>query len=145
MRPSGKTLALLGTALALCVAGTLALLLVGRAPAEQEHESAYYYTNYPSADYLVTASVENDSGSVVLAQAGGSYYALGGVDAQADGEEVASFFARAGFLPLTRMVEGASASDEQYGLSQPRATVVLQDVQDGGVMFRLGGEAPGGT
>ncbi len=144
MRPSGKTLALLGTVLALCVAGTLALLLVGRAPAEQEHESAYYYTNYPSADYLVTASVENDSGSVVLAQAGGSYYALGGVDAQADGEEVASFFARAGFLPLARMVEGASASDEQYGLSQPRATVVLQDVQDGGVMFRLGGEAPGG-
>ena len=42
------------------------------------------------------------------------------------------------------MVEGASASDSQYGLTEPRATVLIQDGAQGGTMFLLGGEAPGG-
>ncbi len=144
MRARGRTLALLAGAVALCTAGTLALAFTGRDAPEQDRESTYYYTNYASSAELIAASVENDSGSVVLAQAGEDRYAMGDIQAPADGDEVAAFFTRAGFLPLVRLVEGASASDGQYGLTQPRATVLLQDVRDGGVMFRLGDEAPGG-
>ena len=144
MRARGRTLALLAGAVALCTAGTLALVLTDRDQPEQEQAATYYYTNYASPAELITASVENDSGSVVLAQAGEDRYAVGDIKAPADADEVSDFFDQADLLPLERMVEGASASDSQYGLTQPRATVVLQDVRDGGVMFRLGSDAPGG-
>ncbi len=145
MKATGRTLALLIGALALSILGTLTLMFWDRVPAQQSHDSVYFYTNYDSGNDLVAASLENESGSVVLAQAGGNYYAVGDIDAEANREEIADFFVRSKFLPLTQLVEGAEASDSQYGLMDPAATVVLQDASENGVMFLLGNWTPDGN
>ena len=69
---------------------------------------------------------------------------LSDAPAQGDEEEIADFFAWLCRLPLRSLVEDASASDGQYGLTEPQATVLIQDGGQGGVMFLLGGEVPGG-
>jgi len=144
MRATKKSLTALSALLVLCVALFLALRFAGREAPEPEGESRYYFTNYAAPEALAAVSVENEEGSVVLARTGEGYRALCDAPVPGDGEKIANFFARVCRLPLRRLVEGASASDGQYGLTEPRATVVIQDAAQGGAMFLLGGEVPGG-
>lgn len=144
MRATKTSLTLLSAALAVCVALFLALRFVGRTPAESAGESGYYFTNYASPEALVAVSVENAGGEIVLARTGDTYRVLSDAPAQGDEEEIADFFAWLCRLPLRSLVEDASASDGQYGLTEPQATVLIQDGGQGGVMFLLGGEVPGG-
>ena len=143
MRPTGKKLALLCGALAACAAMFLALLLTDREPPEAAG-AEYYFTNYPSAEAVAMVSVENEGGGVVLVQANGTLRALSDYPVPGDGEAIAAFFQEVCHLPLRRLVEGAQASDGQYGLTEPRATVLIQDAAQGGVMFLLGNQVPGG-
>lgn len=143
MRPTGKKLALLCGALAACAAMFLALLLTDREPPEAAG-AEYYFTNYPSAEAVAMVSVENEGGGVVLVQANGTLRALSDYPVPGDGEAIAAFFQEVCHLPLRRLVEGAQASDGQYGLTGPRATVLIQDAAQGGVMFLLGNQVPGG-
>ena len=143
MRATKKSLTALSALLVLCVALFLALRFAGREAPEPEGESRYYFTNYAAPEALAAVSVENEEGSVVLARTGEGYRALCDAPVPGDGEKIANFFARVCRLPLRRLVEGASASDGQYGLTEPRATVVIQDAAQGGAMFLLG-EVPGG-
>lgn len=143
MRPTGKRLALLGCVLAACAVLFLALVLTGREP-PAETEAGYYFTNYPSAESVAVVSVENTGGSVVLARTNGTLRALSDYPVPGDEAAIAAFFQEVCRLPLRRMVEGAQASDGQYGLTEPRATVLIQDTAQGGAMFLLGDEVPGG-
>lgn len=143
MRATKKSLILLSGLLCLCIALFLALRFAGRETPETA-ESTYYFTNYAAPELLLAVSVENAGGSVVLACTNGTYRALSDYPVQGDEAEIADFFKSVCRLPLSRLVEGASASDSQYGLTEPRATVLIQDGAQGGTMFLLGGEAPGG-
>lgn len=142
MRVTGKKLALLSGALAVCLL-LLALLAGGREDAP-ETEGRCYFTNYASPENLLAISVENNQGSIVLARVNGGYQALGNFPVQGDEAEIADFFAQVCCLPLSHLVEGASASDGQYGLTEPQAEVLIQDGEQGGVLFYLGGPVPGG-
>lgn len=144
MRATKKSLLLLSGLLVLCIALFLALRFAGREPPETAAESAYYFTNYASPESLLAVSVENAGGSIVLAHTNGTYRALSDYPVQGDEAEIADFFRSVCRLPLSRLVEGAAASDSQYGLTEPRATVLIQDGAQGGTMFLLGGEVPGG-
>ena len=126
MRATKTSLTLLSAALAVCVALFLALRFVGRTPAESAGESGYYFTNYASPEALVAVSVENAGGEIVLARTGDTYRVLSDAPAQGDEEEIADFFAWLCRLPLRSLVEDASASDGQYGLTE---------------FFRLSGQA----
>ena len=117
MRATKTSLTLLSAALAVCVALFLALRFVGRTPAESAGESGYYFTNYASPEALVAVSVENAGGEIVLARTGDTYRVLSDAPAQGDEEEIADFFAWLCRLPLRSLVEDASASDGQYGLT----------------------------
>ena len=145
MRATRKKLALLSGALAVCVVLFLVLMLGGRGQPEAAAGSSYYFTNYSSPEALLAVSVENAGGSIVLAQAGGTYRALTDAPVQGDEAKIAAFFESVCRLPLSRMVEEAIASDSQYGLTEPRATVLIQDVGQGGAMFLLGGAVPSGV
>ena len=117
MRPTGKRLALLGCVLAACAVLFLALVLTGREP-PAETEAGYYFTNYPSAESVAVVSVENTGGSVVLARTNGTLRALSDYPVPGDEAAIAAFFQEVCRLPLRRMVEGAQASDGQYGLTE---------------------------
>lgn len=144
MRATKRSLTLLSAALLVCVALFLALRFAGREPPESAGESGYYFTNYASPDLLAAVSVENAGGEIVLARTGDTYRALWDFPVPGDEAAIADFFAQVCRLPLERLVENASASDGQYGLTEPRATVLIQDSGQGGVLFLLGGEVPGG-
>ena len=73
MRATRKKLTLLSGALAACVVLFLVLMLTGRGQPEEASGSSYYFTNYSSPEALLAVSVENAGGSIVLAQAGGTY------------------------------------------------------------------------
>lgn len=143
MKATGKKLALLSGALAACILLLLVLLTADGEPPDAAGDR-YYFTNYPSAEALVMVSVENAGGSIVLTRTDGAYRALSGRPVPGDEEEIADFFQRVCHLPLRRMVEGAQASDSQYGLTEPRAAVLIQDAAQGGAMFLLGEGVPGG-
>lgn len=144
MRATKKTLFWLIAALAACAAATLLLTFGGRGETAADQPPAYYFTNYSAPEELLLASVENGTGSVVLAAANGSYYAAGDVELPPDAEEVKAFFDTVYRLPMKRLLEGADASDPQYGLTEPQAEILLQDANQDGVLFRIGGAAPGG-
>ncbi len=143
MRATEKKLVLLSVALAACAVVFLALLWADRKPPETA-KNGYYFTNYPSAEALQAVSVENDESSIILVQSNGTYKALSDSPVPGDEREIAQFFQRICYLPLLRMVEGAQASDGQYGLTKPQATVLIQDAAQGGTMFLLGNTVPGG-
>ena len=92
MRATKKTLFGLIAALAACIAATLLLTFAGRSETAADRAPTYYFTNYAAPEELLLASLENDTGSVVLAAANGIYYAAGDVQLAADSEEVKNFF-----------------------------------------------------
>ena len=124
MRVTKKTLFGLIAALAACIAATLLLTFAGHSETAADRALTYYFTNYAAPEELLLASLENDTGSVVLAAANGIYYAAGDVQLAADSEEVKNFFDTIYRLPMKRLLEGANASDPQYGLVEPRAEVL---------------------
>lgn len=144
MRATKKTLFGLIAALAACIAATLLLILGGRSETAADQTPTYYFTNYSAPEELLLASVENGTGSVVLAAANGSYYAAGDVGLAPDGEEVKAFFDTVYRLPMKRLLDGADASDPQYGLTEPQAEILLQDANQDGVLFRVGSATPDG-
>lgn len=81
---------------------------------------------------------------MVLAAANGVYRAAGDLQLEADSEQVEAFFNTVYHLPLKRLLEEADASDPQYGLTEPRAEILLQDVSQDGVLFRVGSATPDG-
>lgn len=123
--------------------GHLAADLCGRGEAAAGRTPIYYFTNYAAPEELLLASVENDTGSVALAAANGAYYVSGNVHLEADGREVANFFNTVYRLPMKRLLEGADASDPQYGLTEPQAEILLQDTKQDGVLFLVGQRHPG--
>lgn len=127
-----------------CVIATVCLLFLGRGTAEDNTTQLYYFTNYASSADLIAASIENETGEVVLAQTGGQYYATTGAVSGSNDQAVASLFEAASHVSLSRAIEGASSADAQYGLASPRAEITLQDVSGGGLIFRLGSAAPNG-
>lgn len=139
---SKKPILALSAALILCIAATWALLFVGRDIPQDTEESIYYFTNYTSSQYLTAASIENQTGSIVLAQTNGKYYAMTDTISGSDEEEVAGFFQAASHISLSQMVEDAVSADEQYGLAVPQAEITLQNVDGGGLVFYLGNAAP---
>lgn len=144
MKVTKAKLAVLAGVFVCCVAATLLLTFAGRGGEETQEEATYFYTNYSGAEALMAASIENATGEVVIAAVGDTAYISGDYDAQADGAEIQSFFEKVFRLPLQGLVEGASASDEQYGLTQPQAEVMLEDVNQEGLIFQIGKETPDG-
>lgn len=144
MKATKKMLFGLTAALASCIAATLLLTFAGRGEAAAGRTPIYYFTNYAAPEELLLASVENDTGSVALAAANGAYYVSGNVHLEADGREVANFFNTVYRLPMKRLLEGADASDPQYGLTEPRAEILLQDTKQNGVLFLVGSATPDG-
>ena len=144
MKVTGKTLAALSGALVLCIAATLLLTFAGRETPGEEQEATYFFTNYTSPDMLLAAEIENQSGSVVIALIDGTAHIAGDWDAGADTGRIQDFFQQAYRLPLAGLVEDASASDGQFGLTEPQATVLLQDIEGGGALFDIGALAPDG-
>ncbi len=144
MKATKRTLLCLSGALAACIAATLLLTFSGRGETAADQAPTYYFTNYSAPEELLLASLENDTGSVVLAAANGVYRAAGDLQLEADSEQVEAFFNTVYRLPLKRLLEEADASDPQYGLTEPRAEILLQDVSQGGVLFRVGSATPDG-
>ncbi len=91
MRATKKTLLGLTGALAACIAAVLLLTFTGNGREAEDHAHTYYFTTYDSPEDLVLASVENSTGSVVLAASGGTYYTVGDLKLSADGAQVQSF------------------------------------------------------
>lgn len=144
MKVTKAKIAALTGVFACCVAATLLLTFAGRGDENPQEEATYFYTNYASAEALMAASIENATGEVVIVAVGDAAYISGAYDAQADSEQIQSFFEQVFRLPLQGLVEGASASDEQYGLTQPKAEIMLEDVNEDGLIFRIGKETPDG-
>lgn len=145
MKATVRSILTLSTVLVICIAATVGLLFVGRDMPQEEQQNIYYFTNYESPEHLAAASVENETGSIVLAQANGRYYAMTDGVSGGDDEAVAAFFKTACHIALSQAVEGASSQDTQYGLTAPRAEVTVQDVNGGGLVFCLGSDTPSGN
>ena len=126
MRATKKTLLGLTGALAACIAAVLLLTFTGNGREAEDHAHTYYFTTYDSPEDLVLASVENSTGSVVLAASGGTYYTVGDLKLSADGAQVQSFFETVYKLPMKRLLDEADASDPQYGLTDPQAEILIQ-------------------
>ena len=144
MRATKKTLLGLTGALAACIAAVLLLTFTGNGREAEDHAHTYYFTTYDSPEDLVLASVENSTGSVVLAASDGTYYTVGDLKLSADGAQVQSFFETVYKLPMKRLLDEADASDPQYGLTNPQAEILIQDTAEGGVLFRVGSATPDG-
>lgn len=144
MKATKKTLAILSGALACCIAATLLLVFAGRDSGTDEGAPTYYFANYSGPEALMAASIENATGSVVVAAVGGTGYISGDYDAAADYEAIQALFRQVYRLPLDGLVENASASDAQFGLTAPQATVMLEDVNEGGLIFCIGAQTPDG-
>lgn len=142
MKATKNAVAALSAALVICIAATAGLLLTGRDAPEDGRQSIYYFTNYAAPELLAAASVENETGSIVLAQSNGKYYAMTDDISGSDGAAVAAFFEAACHISLSQALEGVSSLDAQYGLTAPRAEITLQDVNGGGLVFRLGNVTP---
>ncbi len=141
---NAKTIFYLSAVLVACIITTLLLVFARRGDEDAPKEKTYYLTRYDSPDDLILASVENKTGSAVLAISGDTCYVQGDLSLDPDAEEIKDFFDTAYRLPMKSMIEGADASDPQFGLSDPQAEILLQDAKDGGVLFRIGGETPDG-
>ncbi len=137
-----RTLIILGSVFALCVVATLFLLFAGRDGDDEPKEKTYYLTRYDTPEELVLVSVENRTGSVLLAMSGDTCYVQGDLPLDANKEAVRSLFETACRLPMKRLLEGADSSDPQYGLTDPEAEILLQDTSEGGVLFRIGASTP---
>ena len=145
MRVTKKKLLALTAALALCVCATLALKYVGvEGDAAEEQAKTYYLSGYASVDELMAVSIENPSGEVVLVHFSTESYALPENGLAPDGEIITELFDQVYQLPLNGLLEGASASDPQFGLMTPSSVVTFQDVHDGGLVFYLGSATPDG-
>ncbi len=144
MRATKKTLFGLIFALTACIVVTLLLTFAGRGEAVSNQEATYYFTSYASPENVVLANVENSTGSVVLASVNGTCYAQGDIHLDADAEAITDFFNTVYRLPMKRLLEGADASDSQYGLTAPQAEILLQDAEENGILFRVGSATPDG-
>ena len=145
MRVTRNKLLALTAALVLCVGATLALKYVGlEAETAEEQAQTYYLSAYASVDELMAVSIENASGEVVLIHFGDQNYAMPENGLAPAGEAITALFNRTFQLPLKGFLDGASASDPQFGLTEPSAVVTLQDVHDGGLVFYLGNATPEG-
>lgn len=144
MKVTKKSLLALSAALVGCIAATLLLTYAGMGSGETEQKTVYYYTNYSSADALMAASIENDSGSVLMAGVKGVYLVSSDYQLSANGKNIQELFETVYRLPLAGLLEEASSQDPQYGLTEPQATVMLEDVNEDGLIFLIGGQAPGG-
>lgn len=144
MKVTKTKLAALAGVFVCCIAATLLLTFAGRGEQETQEQAAYFYTNYSGPEALMAASIENATGEVVVAFVGNIAYISGDYEAEADGTEIQNLFQQVYQLPLLGLVEGASASDEQYGLTQPQAEIMLEDVNQEGLIFLIGKETPDG-
>ena len=144
MKVTRKSLLALSAALVSCIAATLLLTYAGTGAGETEQKATYYFTNYSSADALMAASIENDSGSVLMVGVKGTYLVSSDYQLKANAKAIQTLFENVYRLPLEGLLEGASAQDPQYGLTDPLATVMLEDVNEDGLIFLIGGQAPGG-
>ncbi len=144
MKATKKTLFGLISALLVCIAVTLLLTFAGRNEAAADQDPTYYFTSYASPENVVLANLENSTGSVVLAFAKGTYYAAGDLQRDADAGAIANFFNTVYQLPMKRLIDGADASDPQYGLTAPQAEILLQDAAQNGILFRVGNATPDG-
>lgn len=144
MKATKKTLFWLISALMVCIAGTLLLTFVGRGEAAADQDPTYYFTSYASPENVVLANLENSTGSVVLASVNGTCYAQGDIQLDADAEAISDFFNTVYRLPMKRLLDGADASDSQYGLTAPQAEILLQDSEKNGILFRVGNATPDG-
>lgn len=144
MKVTKKGLLALSAALVGCIAATLLLTYAGTGNGETEQRTTYYFTNYSSADALMAASIENDSGSVLMVGVKGTYLVSSDYQLQANAKAIQALFEEVYQLPLKGLLEGASSQDPQYGLTEPQATVMLEDVNEDGLIFLIGGQAPGG-
>ncbi|WP_369283243.1 DUF4340 domain-containing protein [Oscillibacter sp. GMB15532] len=144
MKATKKTLFGLISALMVCIAGTLLLTYAGRGEAAADQDPTYYFTSYASPENVVLANLENSTGSVVLASVNGTCYAQGDIQLDADAEAILDFFNTVYQLPMKRLLDGADASDPQYGLTAPQAEILLQDAEQDGALFRVGNATPDG-
>lgn len=140
MRVTKRSLAILSVVLVCCIAATLLLCFAGREKEEETQAATYFFAKYDSADSLMAASIENASGSVTIATEDGTCYIAGDYDQNPNAQAMKDFFARAYRLPLECLLDGASSTEDQYGLITPQATVMLQDVNHGGLVFKIGSQ-----
>ena len=144
MRTTERKLLALTAAFGVCVLAACLLTFAGRGGVDEEQAYTYYFTNYPSADSLQLASVENASGSAILAAINGTYYAEGVENLPADRDAVQAFFGMMYRLPMKRLLDGADSTDHQFGLIDPQAEVLLQDTTQNGVLILVGSATPDG-
>ncbi len=145
MKVTKKSLLILSGALIGCILLTILITFAGRETVEtEEQEATYFFANYASADSLMAASVENESGTAVFAMINGQFLVSTEYDVGANASNIYSFFNSVYRLPLDQLLEDASAQDEQYGLTNPQATVMIEDVDEDGFIFLIGAETPGG-
>lgn len=144
MRVTRKSLLILSGILIGCVVVTLLLSFAGRGGKTQAQATTYFFAKYDSPDALMAASIENSSGSVTIATKDGTCYIDGDDGRNPNSQAITEFFAAVYRLPLEELVEGASSADDQYGLNTPQATVMLEDVKQEGLMFKIGAQTPDG-
>ncbi len=145
MKVTWKRIAALSAAFVGCIILTLILCFAGTgSDAEEEQEATYFFANYGSAESLMAASVENESGSAVFAMVNGQFLVSTEEDIGANAAGIYSFFNSAYRLPLERLLEDASAEDAQYGLTDPKARITVQDVDGDGFIFLIGAQTPAG-
>ena len=140
MRVTRKSLLILSGILIGCVVVTLLLSFAGRGGKTQAQATTYLFAKYDSPDALMAASIENSSGSVTIATKDGTCYIDGDDGRNPNSQAITEFFAAVYRLPLEELVEGASSADDQYGLNTPQATVMLEDVKQEGLMFKIGAQ-----
>ena len=145
MSVTRKSLVILSGALVCCIAATLLLCFAWQEKEPEAQTATYFFANYDSADSLMGASIENASGSVTIARKDGACYISGDYHQNPNSQAIAEFFAEVYRLPLEEQLDGASSSDDQFGLNTPKATVMLQDVNQDGLIFKLGSQTPDGT
>ena len=144
MRVTGKSLVILSGVLVCCISATLLLCFAGQEEETETQEPTYFFAKYDSADSLMAASIENASGSVTIATKDGTCYITGDDGTNPNAQAIADFFAGVYRLPLKELLDGASSSDDQYGLNTPQATVMLEDVNQEGLIFKIGSQTPDG-
>ncbi|MBO7709766.1 MAG: DUF4340 domain-containing protein [Lachnospiraceae bacterium] len=145
MNVSRKTLAVLLILFVVFTAGTIWVRHSEKKEAPQAPEVAYYLTAFDSAEDVLAVVVENGTGSLTIVHSGDAWFtdtSLPGIEP--DHDAVTELFSAVSRIRMNGRVEGANASDPQFGLTSPAATIFVEDQSENGVQFLVGDLTPDG-
>ena len=143
MNVSRKTLVVLLILFVVFTAGTILVKRSGEKEAPEAPEVAYYLTAYESAEDVLAVVVENETGNLTIIHSNGTWFtdtSLPGIEP--DPDAVSELFSAVSRIRMNGRVDGADASDPQFGLVSPAATIFVEDQSENGIHFLVGNRTP---